>query len=191
VEVRGVEVPMHDPRAFWSNALNYAVANRGACHMEGVTFTVESGLRFPDLGYTAPMDPYTAEAKAQLAVRMHDLMAAYDGLGICKFYITVSYGPTALTEWLNYATGWGVTPAELMQIGARIFAVKRLVNVARGQGGAADRLPLRLLTRRQRDDIGPVEPVAMERMLAEYYALRGWDTAGAPTPTRLRDLELA
>ncbi|MBP1778146.1 MAG: Aldehyde ferredoxin oxidoreductase, partial [candidate division NC10 bacterium] len=44
VEVKGVEVPMHDPRAFWSNALNYAVANRGACHMEGVTFTVESGL---------------------------------------------------------------------------------------------------------------------------------------------------
>jgi aldehyde:ferredoxin oxidoreductase len=76
VEVRGVEIPMHDPRAYWSNALNYAVANRGACHMEGVSFTVESGLRFPDLGYTAPMDPYTAEGKAALVATMHDLMAS-------------------------------------------------------------------------------------------------------------------
>jgi aldehyde:ferredoxin oxidoreductase len=136
------------------------------------------------------MDPYTAEAKAQLAVRMHDLMAAYDGLGICKFYIIVSYGPTALAEWLNYATGWGVTPADLMHTGERIFALKRLVNVARGQGGSADRLPVRLLTRPQRDDIGPVDRAAMDRMLAEYYTLRGWDAAGQPTRARLRDLEL-
>ncbi len=191
VEVKGVEVPMHDPRAFWSNAVNYAVANRGACHMEGVTFTAESGLPYPDLGYTAPMDPYITDGKAQLAVKMHDLMVIYDGLGICKFYIVVAYGPTIMAEWLNYCTGWKVTPDELMKTAERIFNVKRLVNVARGLSRKDDYLPKRLLTVPQRDDIGPVDPQGMERMLTEYYHLRGWDERGVPTRQRLKTLQLA
>jgi aldehyde:ferredoxin oxidoreductase len=190
VEVKGVEIPMHDPRAFWSNALNYAVANRGACHMEGVTFTVESGLPFPDLGYTAPMDPYIPDGKAELNVKMHDLMVLYDGLGICKFYIVVSYGPTILAEWLNYCTGWKMTPDELMQIGERIFTAKRLINLGRGLTRKDDSLPQRLLSIPQRDDIGPVDPQGMERMLTEYYRLRGWDANGAPTKARLKALHL-
>jgi aldehyde:ferredoxin oxidoreductase len=191
VEVKGVELPMHDPRAFWSNAVNYAVSNRGACHMEGVTFTAESGLPFPDLGYTGPMNPYIPDAKAALAVKMHDLMAIYDGLGVCKFYIVVSYGPTALAEWLNYCTGWQLTPDELMRIGERIFQTKRLINVGRGLTRKDDTLPTRLLTLPQRDDIGPVDPQGFERMLTEYYALRGWDTTGVPTEARLKTLQLA
>jgi aldehyde:ferredoxin oxidoreductase len=191
VEVKGVEIPMHDPRAYWSNAVNYAVANRGACHMEGVTFTVESGLPFPDLGYTTPMDPYITDGKAQLAVKMHDLMVLYDGLGICKFYIVVSYGPTIMAEWLNYCTGWKVTPVELMHTAERIFTVKRLINVARGLSRKDDSLPKRLLSVPQRDDIGPVDPQGMERMLTEYYRLRGWDEKGAPTQERLKALQLA
>jgi aldehyde:ferredoxin oxidoreductase len=190
VEVKGVEVPMHDPRAFWSNALNYAVSNRGACHMEGVTFTVESGLPFPDLGYTAPMNPYIPDGKAELNAKMHDLMVLYDGLGICKFYIVVSHGPTVLAEWLNYCTGWKMSPDELMRIGERIFTAKRLVNAARGLTRKDDYLPKRLLSVAQRDDIGPVDPAGMERMLAEYYRLRGWDANGAPTKARLQALHL-
>jgi aldehyde:ferredoxin oxidoreductase len=191
VEVKGVEIPMHDPRAFWSNALNYAVSNRGACHMEGVTFTVESGLPFPDLGYTAPMDPYITDGKAELNMKMHDFMVVYDGLGICKFYIVVSYGPTILAEWLNYCTGWKVTPGELMRTGERIFNTKRLINVGRGLTRKDDYLPKRLLTVPQRDDIGPVDPEGMERMLTEYYRLRGWDAKGTPTKARLKALHLA
>jgi aldehyde:ferredoxin oxidoreductase len=191
VEVKGVEVPMHDPRAFWSNALNYAVANRGACHMEGVTFTVESGLPFPDLGYTAPMDRFVADGKAELNVKMHDLMALYDGLGICKFYIVVSYGPTVLSEWLNLCTGWTMTPEDLMRTGERIFTAKRAINVERGLTRKDDYLPKRLLTVPQRDDIGPVSPHGMERMLDEYYRLRGWSADGAPSAARMQALGLA
>jgi aldehyde:ferredoxin oxidoreductase len=124
-------------------------------------------------------------------MKMHDFMVLYDGLGICKFYIVVAYGPTILAEWLNYCTGWKVTPEELMRTGERIFNTKRLINVGRGLTRKDDYLPKRLLTVPQRDDIGPVDPEGMERMLTEYYRLRGWDAKGAPTKARLKALHLA
>jgi aldehyde:ferredoxin oxidoreductase len=63
--------------------------------------------------------------------------------------------------------------------------------VARGLSRRDDSLPKRLLSVPQRDDIGPVDPQGMERMLTEYYRLRGWDEKGAPTKERLKALQLA
>ncbi len=80
---------------------------------------------------------------------------------------------------------------ELMPIGERIFTAKRAINVARGLTRKDDYLPKRLLTVPQRDDIGPVSPQGMERMLADYYRLRGWDANGAPSRARLKALRLA
>jgi aldehyde:ferredoxin oxidoreductase len=83
-----------------------------------------------------------------------------------------------------------VTPEELMRTGERIFNAKRLINVGRGLTRKDDYLPKRLLTIPQREDVGPVDPKGMERMLAEYYRLRGWDATGAPTKARLKALHL-
>jgi aldehyde:ferredoxin oxidoreductase len=83
-----------------------------------------------------------------------------------------------------------VTPEELMRTGERIFNTKRLINVGRGLTRKDDYLPKRLLTVPQRDDIGPVDPEGMERMLTEYYRLRGWDAKGTPTKARLKALHL-
>ncbi len=137
------------------------------------------------------MDPDVADGKAELNVKLHDLMAVYDGLGVCKFYIVVAYGPTVLAEWLNYCTGWTMGMDDLMRVGERLFQTKRLINVGRGLARKDDTLPRRLLSVRQRDDIGPVDPAALERMLAEYYALRGWDDNGVPTRKRRKALQLA
>ena len=95
-----------------------------------------------------------------------------------------------MTEWLNYCTGWKVTPDELMRTAERIFNTKRLINLGRGLTRKDDSLPKRLLTVPQRDDIGPVDPQGMERMLSEYYRLRGWDEKGVPTRQRLKALQL-
>jgi aldehyde:ferredoxin oxidoreductase len=31
----------------------------------------------------------------------------------------------------------------------------------------------------------------VDKMMPEYYQLRGWDTKGIPTPEKLKDLSLA
>jgi len=78
-----------------------------------------------------------------------------------------------------------------MRTGERIFTAKRAINVERGLTRKDDALPKRLLTVPQRDDIGPVSPQGMARMLDEYYRLRGWNADGAPTAERLKTLGLA
>jgi aldehyde:ferredoxin oxidoreductase len=48
IHVKGMEMPYHDPRAFVSMAANYATANRGACHLEALSYWTGDG-RFPKL----------------------------------------------------------------------------------------------------------------------------------------------
>ncbi|MDI3480989.1 MAG: aldehyde:ferredoxin oxidoreductase [Tepidanaerobacteraceae bacterium] len=46
VETKGLEYAFHDPRAFTSMAVNYATANRGACHLEALSYFAEQSV-FP------------------------------------------------------------------------------------------------------------------------------------------------
>src|SRR5574337_17388 len=190
VEVKGLELPMHDPRAFWSSALNYACASRGACHLEAVAFAVESGVPIQEFGYNSRLSPYSPDGKAVLVSQMHDLMAVYNATGLCKFFLRAVGGPVWLAKAVNMATGWGLSWQELMTIGNRIFTLKRLFNVRAGVTQADDILPDRIATldRNARHQAVPVE--AFEQMRAEYYDLRGWDQQGRPTDQRLADLGL-
>lgn len=190
VEVKGLEVPMHDPRAFWSSALNYACASRGACHLEAVAFAVESGVPLPEFGYSSRLSPYSPDGKAVLVSQMHDLMALYNATGMCKFFLRAIGGPVWLAKALNMATGRELSWQELMTIGDRIFTLKRLFNVRAGISRADDTLPERIATldRNSRHQAVPVD--AFQQMRTEYYSLRGWDQDGRPTAQRLAALGL-
>lgn len=190
VEVKGLEVPMHDPRAFWSSALNYACASRGACHLEAVAFAVESGVPIPEFGYNSRLSPYSPDGKAVLVSQMHDLMALYNATGMCKFFLRAVGGPVWLAQAVNMVTGWELSWHELMTIGDRIFTLKRLFNVRAGVTRVDDTLPERIaaLDRNDRHRAVPIE--AFEQMRAEYYRLRGWDQQGRPTGQRLAALGL-
>src|SRR5208337_2283847 len=56
IEVKGLELPMHDPRAFQAMSLTYAFSAVGADHMEGGTMSIEllpegkEHLSFPQYG---------------------------------------------------------------------------------------------------------------------------------------------
>ncbi|MEM2739850.1 MAG: aldehyde ferredoxin oxidoreductase family protein, partial [Candidatus Bathyarchaeia archaeon] len=43
MHVKGLEMPMHDPRAFKGMGLQYATSNRGACHLQGLVMRIEQG----------------------------------------------------------------------------------------------------------------------------------------------------
>ncbi len=184
VEVKGLERLMHDPRAFWSSALNYACGSRGTCHLDAIAFAVESGVRIPEFGYNSMLSPYSAEGKALLVHRMHNLMALYNATVMCKFYLRAVGGPVWLARMIDMVTGWGLSWEELMVIGDRIFTLKRLFNVKAGVTKADDTLPERIATVDRNERHRAVPREAFERMRDEYYHLRQWDEQGRPTRAR-------
>jgi len=183
VEVKGLEFPMHDPRAFWSSGLNYAAGARGACHLEAMAFAVESGVSIPEFGYNSKLSPFSADGKAELVQRMHDLLGLYNALGLCKFWVRHSFGPVWLAQAVGLVTGWDLTADESMQTGDRIFTAKRLFNVATGVTRKDDSIPPRIVGLDRNEKVRRVPIEAFERMLNEYYQLRDWDPEGRPSAT--------
>jgi aldehyde:ferredoxin oxidoreductase len=191
LHVKGLEFAYHDPRAFVSMAANYATANRGACHLESLSYWMGYGSRWE--GWHDPDDTYDVHdsaGKAQIAVDFQDYMSVYNPLGVCKFIAKANFGPDRLVRLVNAATGWDWSAQDLLTTGARVFTLKRLINNRLGVTRADDTLPARFLTQpRTTGGAAGVLP-DLDRMLPEYYALRGWDDDGAPTAERLAALGL-
>ncbi len=188
--VKGMELPAHDPRAYVAMAVNYATANRGACHLEALTYLNTNGVLHPDLGYPESLDQHDSSIGARLAYDYQNYMATYNPLGLCKFIARSGVGPERVVELVNKAMGWNWTRADLLTLGERLFNLKRLVNLRYGISRADDTLPQRLLTRpRPAGKSAGVLP-DLDRMLRDYYALREWDAQGAPRAEKLRALGL-
>jgi aldehyde:ferredoxin oxidoreductase len=192
VTVKGLELPMHDPRAYISMGANYATANRGACHLEAMChWRGAGGLQLEDVWSPEPYDPHTSAGQGKMAAIWQNYLATFNPLGLCKFSIRGKVEPKDVCQWLNLALGWEITPAELLRIGERLFNLKRLINVRLGITARDDTLPVRILTV-ARDSGGaagvlPDQPL----LLREYYEERGWDANGVPTLERLKALGLA
>lgn len=191
VESKGLEVAFHDPRAFTSMALIYATGNRGACHLEGLTFFNEN-MTFPAslAGLPDEYDPHGSEGKAALAKRMQDYMNIFNALGICKFLLRGHVTAADLARWLSAVTGWDAGEEELWVTGERLFNLKRLINVELGISRKDDTISPRLLVHDRREGGAAGSLPHLGRMLAEYYDLRGWTPEGIPKPETLSRLKL-
>ena len=90
-------------------------------------------------------------------------------------------------------TGWDVSVEELERVGERIVNLERRFNVREGTRRRHDTLPWRVMHEPIPD--GPSRgmycpPDELATMLDDYYAIRGWDADGVPTPGRLAALGL-
>jgi aldehyde:ferredoxin oxidoreductase len=187
-ESKGLELAFHDPRAFSSMALVYATGNRGACHLEGLTYFNENKA-FPAslIGLTDEYDLHSSLGKAALAKRMQDYMNIFNALGLCKFLIRGHVTAADIARWLSCVTGWDVAEEELWETGERLFNLKRLINVELGISRKDDTLSPRLLVHDRREGFAAGSLPHLGKMLAEYYNLRGWTAEGIPRPeTRVR-----
>jgi aldehyde:ferredoxin oxidoreductase len=91
-----------------------------------------------------------------------------------------------LSQWLTYVTGNSYTPEGLERLGERIWNLERLFNMKAGITGKDDTLPPRILKEpRVKNRV-----VVLDKLLPEYYQLRGWDKNGVPTREKLKELAL-
>uniref|UniRef100_A0A7C3J2M4 Aldehyde ferredoxin oxidoreductase n=1 Tax=Candidatus Methanomethylicus mesodigestus TaxID=1867258 RepID=A0A7C3J2M4_9CREN len=187
VHVKGLEVPMHDPRAFKGMGLQYATSHRGACHLRGMFYHIEQGERVPDLGIHKRYERFTVEDKPQPVIAMQNWHDVLDSLIMCKFAILP---PASVVAMLSMVTGYDYKLQEAIKAGERAYNLKRLINIRYGIGRKDDTLPKRMLSEPLPDGGCSGMVVELDKMLPEYYRLRGWDENGVPTPQKLIELGL-
>lgn len=185
-QVKGMEMAMHDPRAFTGMAISYATGPRGACHLKGDYYNIELGNFVLEYNIL-PGDRFQSAGKAEMAAKYQSFKDLFDTLALCKF---AAYTPTLICQIINGITGWDYTPETLLATGERSIDIKRAINNKLGLTRADDKLPkicLEVLKEGSSADKLP----DMDLMLREYYAYRKWDwETGKPTKERLLELGL-
>jgi aldehyde:ferredoxin oxidoreductase len=188
LEVKGLEPSLHDPRCFFSQALNYATASRGPCHNASQSHSCEMRGSQPDIGIHEPQDRHQVQGKAEFTAKLQNLMCMFDSLVMCKFvHATGAIKVAPMVQFLDYVTGWDWDVEQFMKVGERIFNLQRLYNVRCGISRKDDFLPPRFLTlKRSRDKLPP-----LGQLLSDYYVYRGWTEDGLPAAEKLEDLGLS
>ena len=186
VQINGLDVAMHDPRAFSGQALAYVTSPRGGCHNQGDYFMIELGGSMDALGL--PMtDRFEDLGKAHLVARHQYWRTICNSLVYCFFAVV---DPSMILNLFRTATGLDWTLEELILAGERSWNLKRMYNCRLGLTPKTEKLPKLLL--RSLPDGGQMGHVPeIEAMLDEYYQACGWDRlSGKPLPEKLRSLNL-
>jgi len=177
--VKSQEFPAYDPRGIQGMGLTYATSNRGACHLR--SYTVASEI----LGIPEKTDPLATDGKPGLVKAFQDATAAVDSSGLCVF-TTFGWTLEDIAPQVDAACAGEWSPERLLEVGERIWNLERDFNLRAGLTAKDDALPKRLVT--EAATSGPAKGLVsgLEKMLPEYYELRGWTPDGELT-TQTRD----
>ncbi len=183
MSVKGQELPAYDPRGLQGHGLEYATSVRGGDHIYGYMISPEV------LGSPVKLDPYTDEGKAQWTRTLQDLTAAIDSSGLCLF-TSFAIGAPEYAIMVSAVTGLSIDDREFLQIGERVWNLQRLFNLRAGFTKEDDTLPARLLYDPLREGAPKGRVWKRQPLLDDYYAVRGWDGEGRPTPEKIREMGL-
>lgn len=186
--VKGLELPMHDPRAYAGQALSYMTACCGANHQKCDWFQVESqSIQFPEYQVN-PGDPFDITGREGGVIAFQDMRAIDDAAVNCDFETPPKFGDVA--KYITYATDFKYTPKTLLQVGERMTNLKRLISCNFGITRDDDRLPEIVLRVLESGPTGGVK-LDLEQNLKTYYSIRGWDwKTGRPTKEKLEELRI-
>ena len=177
--VKGRAAAAYDPRGNQALGLWYATSNHGPGRVEGSPL-VRDLLR-------GGGEPSSTEGKAAQVIQSQDLEAFFDSVGICPLATTV-LALDDILRMVNAVTGFDLSPQSAQRVGERVVNLERRFNLRCGMG--EDRLPPRWIEEPMPEGPAQGQVCSLERMLPEYYDLRGWDGAGAPTAEKLVELGL-
>jgi aldehyde:ferredoxin oxidoreductase len=199
MHIKGQEISAQDGRAQQSMGLAQATSSRGADHLKGFPTIDEMGYpteaveRYGKQYLPEIVDGIQTKYKPMVVKDGEEFCAVIDSAGICKFgtlFPPALYWQPIATA-LALITGIEMTLPRLKMIGERIVNLQRMYNVRHGITRKDDQQPRRTLEEKSPSGRAKGHVVYLDRMLDEYYDLRGWDkTTGLPTDKKLNDLGL-
>ncbi|MFX1564837.1 MAG: aldehyde ferredoxin oxidoreductase family protein [Promethearchaeota archaeon] len=184
--VKGLEIPMHDPRAFFGLATTYAVSPIGASHMQGDIHTVDMGVEIPEYEIE-PGDRHSNQNQGSSIAKLRNWRALFNSLTLCQLALLE---PTLVANLYNAATGHALTPMQLLEIGERIMTVKRAFNIRCGITASDDALP-KGITKPFTAGSNEGKTPNLQEQLQQFYTTSQWDPkTGKPSRELLKKLNL-
>lgn len=195
VQVKGQELPMHEPRLKRGMAIGYSVSPTGADHVHSLhdTMTVtDAGIEsFKPFGVYEPV-PLEDLGASKIRIQKYHTQwrAMMNSLAFCIF---PPWSQQEIVTILNAVTGWNTTAFELMKTGQRVLTMARVYNLREGFTVTDDWLPPRMF---QPATSGPltsgVDPTKLKQAKRLFYAMMGWDPeTGIPTSETLGELDIS
>ncbi|GAG28180.1 unnamed protein product, partial [marine sediment metagenome] len=134
-------------------------------------------------------DPLVTDGKAGLVKAFQDATAAVDSSGLCIF-TTFAWTLDDIAPQIDGALPGEWSVDKLLEVGERVWNLERQYNLQAGFTAKDDTLPKRLL--KDAAKTGPAKGLVagLDKMLPEYYQLRGWTKEGVPTNETLSRLAL-
>jgi aldehyde:ferredoxin oxidoreductase len=186
--VKGLEMPMHDPRAFAGQALSYMTCCVGANHQKCDWYSVEiTRASYPDLRVKIGKSRSNIKGREKGVMTLQDIRAIDDSAVNCSF-VNLSLEHTV--GHINASTGFNYDKKSILKVGERINNLKRLINCNLGITRKDDKLPGILMEELKSGKTIHVK-LDLEDNLKVYYNKRGWDwETGRPTEDKLKDLNI-
>ncbi|CAC11963.1 tungsten-containing aldehyde ferredoxin oxidoreductase related protein [Thermoplasma acidophilum] len=171
--VKGLEIPLHDPRAFKAQGIVYATSTRGADHMQGDMYQIDIGGDHPDLGIVSG-DRFSVDSddRVRTVIRTQDFRQVYNSLIICYY---AQPDPETIAKAYALATGFDSSIKDLVDRGSEIINLKRRINEGLGMRPEDDWLPA--IVRMPIEGESPESGTSDEELISaiqRYYRLRGW-----------------
>ncbi|TFH12085.1 hypothetical protein E4H04_13510 [Candidatus Bathyarchaeota archaeon] len=184
VEVKGQEVPMHEPRLKRGLGLGYAISPTGADHCHNMHDTGMVGTSLAKLRPLGILEGVPIESLGPEKVRLFNIVMQTQILSNCLSVCT--FPPWRNTEYLELVqavTGWDMSLYELMDVAERTLTLARVFNTREGFSKADDWLPERFFKPQTSGPLSEtsVNPVQLREAIETYYAMMGWTNDGVPT----------
>jgi len=203
MHVKGLELPLHDPRTKAMLGLSYALSSIGPDDMaveHDTDYDANAPQLFMDrvetLGIWDRRDATDlGSEKVRMLCYLQQVFSFMDSLCLCKFAFAPCryYSFTEMVELVSAICGWETSLWDLQKLGERRLAMQRCFNVREGLGPDDDRLPPRIY---EPIASGPNEGVCMDPDVVEeakktYYRMRDWDpVTGLPSAAKLVELDV-
>ncbi|MGE5391017.1 MAG: aldehyde ferredoxin oxidoreductase family protein [Deltaproteobacteria bacterium] len=213
MHIKGLEIPMIDPRGRWSTwTLGMLTNIRGGDHLRcrnpvenlrynetdealsqerfGLKLSAFEKLDMPeDLKAMAiDLDNDTVDI-ARMAVWAENLINLFNAAGVCiRPPVLEAIGPTILADAVNAFTGIDIIPQGLIWSAERTWNLIRIFNLREGETNVDSKFPRRFYREAIAGKV--LDEGKVQKVVEDYYEVRGWDQSGNPYPDTILRLNL-
>lgn len=204
MHVKGLEISASSPRTSKSNAIMFAVNERGGHHMDPYAATIDAyGYTNDEAGLSRQLNPYeSGDTGDVFQLKKYTKLA--DILGTCAFtVINLQTLPSTTGELFSAATGIEMSGKELLEKGEMLITLMRAFNARNGLSARDDTLPERFtkepiainvpeeLRQFSEGKSKITRVVDLEKDVGDYYQAAGYDRkSGLPPEKRFQQLGL-